>query len=247
MISAESDLTRTPGTAPDFEILPAEEVLSYEIGGAAKLLGGALDLNGSVFYYEYSDFQTSVFEGGRLVTVNAGDASAYGFEGQADWRINGFVRLFGNYGYNHSRFDSGAREGNSFRLSPDHELAVGGFFAYPIGGAGELFFSPTYTWRSEVFFDDDNDRSDLQTERFAPGVTILDDFAVDEVQDAYGLLNARLGFEHASGGWSIEGFAKNALDEEYLIDAGNSGDLFGLPTFIRGPGRLLGVEIKARR
>jgi outer membrane receptor protein involved in Fe transport len=45
---------------------------------------------------------------------------------------------------------------------------------------------------------------------------------------------------------TIEGFAKNLLDEEYLIDAGNTGKAFGVPTYIAGPPRLVGVRLSAQ-
>ena len=38
----------------------------------------------------------------------------------------------------------------------------------------------------------------------------------------------------------------NALDEEYIIDAGNTGGAFGIPTFIAGLPRLMGVRITGR-
>jgi hypothetical protein len=39
---------------------------------------------------------------------------------------------------------------------------------------------------------------------------------------------------------------KNAGDREYLIDAGNTGLNFGLPTFIVGAPRTWGVELTGR-
>ena len=61
-------------------------------------------------------------------------------------------------------------------------------------------------------------------------------------QDSYGLLNlnAKLDFNN---GFGAEAYVSNALDEEYLIDAGNTGDGFGIPTFISGPPRFYGVRV----
>lgn len=232
-----------PSSAGSISILPAEEVDSYEIGlRGQSLFSNTLDLEGSVYYYEYTDFQTTEFNGLSLVTVNAGEASAYGFEGALNWRPFDGLRVFGTYGYNHSRFDSGAREGNRFRLSPDHSASIGFNYEIPIGAAGAIFITPAYTWQSKIFFDDNNDRTDLQPD-VLPG---LQDTIVDEFQDAYGLLSLRAGFTHASGHWTLEGFVTNALDEEYLIDAGNTGDSFTIPTFIRGAPRLIGAELTVR-
>jgi len=35
----------------------------------------------------------------------------------------------------------------------------------------------------------------------------------------------------------------NALNEEYIIDAGNTGRNFGIPTYIAGAPSLFGVEL----
>jgi len=224
-----------PYGAPDFTFVDAEEVDSYEIGAKTTgLLDGALHLDGSVYLYDYSNFQTTVQVGTQFITTNAGEARSYGFEGQAFFAPNEFIDLFATYAYNHSRFEAGIYEGNRFRLSPDHRASVGMILRLPISG-GELEVMPTYTWQSEMFFDDNNDRADLQTGNFVP------DTAVDEVQESYGLVNLRIRYSDAQGHWSVEAFADNLLDEGYIKDAGNTGDGLGLPTFIAGEPRTVGL------
>ena len=62
------------------EIPYKEEVLlSYEGGFKATLLGGSTRLNGSIFYYDYSDYQAFLFTGVGGVVINA-DAENYGVE-----------------------------------------------------------------------------------------------------------------------------------------------------------------------
>ncbi len=62
---------------------------------------------------------------------------------------------------------------------------------------------------------------------------------------AYGLLNLNLGVALASG-WDVQLYAQNLDDEEYLIDAGNTGALFGIPTYVPGSPRLYGMRVSAR-
>jgi len=232
----------TPGGATTFNVLPAEIVDSFEIGAKASLLGGKLGLDGSVCQYSYSDFQTSEFVNGRLVNINAGDAKATGFEGSANWRASEAVELFATYAYNRGRFETGARNGNQFRLSPDHSLSLGATLDFAVGDLGRVSITPLYTWQSEVFFDDDNDKANLQNQRLSP---LFNDTRVDEDQDSYGLFNLRAQFDRTDAGWAVGLYVKNALDEEYIIDAGNTGDSFGIPTFIRGAPRTFGMELKA--
>ncbi len=233
----------TPGAAPTFSVLPAETVDSFEFGAKGALAGGDLSYDVSVYFYQYENFQTTEFNGAQIVTINAGEASAEGFEAALFYAPSANLDIFGTYAYSHARFDVGARSGNSFRLAPDHSLSFGGTYRHALpGDAGSLFVTPTYTWQSEVFFDDDNDRANLQVRSPAA----FSDTLVDEKQEGYGLFNLRAGYEPVDGSWRLEAFATNVLDEEYIIDAGNTGDSFGIPTFIRGAPRLVGLELSAQ-
>ena len=223
-----------PGGAVTFKEVDAESVDSFEIGAKAALLDRTLRLDGAVYLYNYENFQTTVQDGVQFVVTNAGKAEAYGFEGQAVWAVGDQVEVFGTYSYNHSRFKAGIYDGNRLRLSPDHRASIGVNWTLPVAG-GSLRVQPTYSWQSEVFFDDDNDRTDLQARNLVP------DLIVDEVQDSYGLLNLRLRYAPDGGAWSVEAFADNLLDEKFIKDAGNTGDALGMPTFIAGEPRTVGV------
>jgi outer membrane receptor protein involved in Fe transport len=226
----------SPFAAPDFTYVDAEEVDSYEVGAKTAMLDGGLRLDGALYLYDYTNFQTTVQVGTQFITTNAGEARAWGFEGQAFFAASDALDLFATYAWNHSRFEAGIYDGNRFRLSPDHRASLGLVWRMPVEG-GRIEVQPTWTWQSEMFFNDDNDRADLQTGNFVP------DTAVDEVQDSYGLLNLRVRFVGEAGDWSVEAFADNLLDEEYIRDAGNTGDSLGLPTFIAGEPRTYGVVI----
>lgn len=230
----------TPFGAARFNLLDAETVDSFELGARTATLGRTLFLDASVFYYRYDNFQTIEQQGVLFVTTNAGKASAYGFEAQARWRASPNATLFATYAFNHSRFDTGVRDGNRFRLSPDHSFSLGGQFGVAIGN-GRLEFTPSLTYQSRVFFDDDNDRTILQQ---PPNALVPDNFQ-DEVQGGYFLANARLGYTFDNR-FTIEIFANNLFDEEYVKDAGNTGDAVGFPTFIAGEPRLYGVQASVR-
>lgn len=228
-----------PGAAPRFSLLPAETVDSFEIGLKTELMNRTLFLDGSVFYYDYSNFQTTEQVGTTFVTVNAGKAESYGFEGQVRWNPADWVNLFATYAYNHSRFKAGARDGNRFRLSPDHSASAGATLRGEVGPMA-VDFTPDVTWQSRIFFDDDNDIALLQTGNLIP------DAVQDEMQGAYATVNARLGIETANGRWRIEGFVANLFDRAYVKDAGNTGDGLGMPTFIAGEPRMWGASLTLR-
>lgn len=225
-----------PGGAATFTRLPSETVDSYEIGAKTNLANRRIYLDGAVFLYNYNNFQTTVQQGTAFVTTNAGRARSYGFEGQVRWTPMRDMTVFATYAYNHSRFRSGAYEGNHFRLSPDNAASFGAIVGVPLG-EGRITLTPSVTYQSRVYFDDDNDRPDLQQ----PPAALVADNIQDETQRGYALVNARIGYEAPGHGWQIEGFVENAFNRRYINDAGNTGDALGLPTFIAGPPRFYGV------
>jgi len=219
-----------PGLSEDqFNTIDAETVDSFDVGAKGRFLDGALQTDGSFYYYDYTNFQTSVLRGvGDIVTVNAGGATAYGFEGTFTYTPADWVSVFGNYSWNDATFDDESDDGqeqqfagNRFRLSPEHAFTIGAEGRWE-SRFGEFAIRPIYSYRSEVFFDNDNDRSDLQG----------GDLFQDELQDGFGVLDIRATWTSVDGQYRVEVFGENVLDEEYLLDAGNTGDAFGIPTFI---------------
>ena len=75
----------------------------------------------------------------------------------------------------------------------------------------------TTIWRSNVL-----DPTGATTLFTVPGV----------LQDDYALLNGQLGFTFDDGRYRVALWGKNILDEEYIIDGGNTGGVFNIPTFI---------------
>ena len=60
------------------------------------------------------------------------------------------------------------------------------------------------------------------------------------------LVNARAGVSAAEGKYELAGFIRNATDRNYLLDAGNTGGGFGIPTFIPAEPRFYGAQLTAR-
>ena len=222
-----------------FTPVASEKVNSYEIGAKTLTLDGNLRLDGAIYYYTYDNFQTVIQNGAVLITTNAGKAKTYGFEGQADWSVAPWADIFATYSYSHGRFDTGLYKGNQFRLAPDHKLSLGASLSHEMLG-GVFTLTPTYTWQSKIFFDDNNDIPALQKSH------ILPDLKQDEFQDAYGLVNLRLAYQPADANWTAEAFVSNVTGQKYIKDAGNTGDSFGIPTFIAGEPRFYGVSFTLR-
>ena len=211
-----------------FTTLESELVDALEAGIKSSLIDNQLILNASVFYYDYRNFQTTeVNDQGLLEPINAGDATAEGAEIEMSFEPTDYFTLTASYGYNKARFDDevGAPfSGNKLRLSPDQTASIAAKFIMDTP-AGELSLVPSATWQSEVFFDN--------TERDAIS------------QDGYALINFNAQLD-LTDTLFVSAYVTNLLDEEYLIDAGNTGDAFGIPTFIAGTPQFYGIRFGAK-
>jgi outer membrane receptor protein involved in Fe transport len=230
-----------PGGQPTFGAEAAEEVDSYEVGGKGRFLDGRLSADIAAYLYNYRHFQTLEQHGVRFFVTDAGRARSYGVETQVAWKAAPGLELYANYAYSHARLKSGLYAGNHFRLSPDHSAALSAVWTTPVYG-GSLQVMPSFTWRSEMFFSDNNDKPALQQ----PPNALVPDNIQDELQKGYGIANLRVTWTPEGGRATIEAFATNLFDKKYIIDAGNTGDTFGLPTFIAGKPRMWGAGVYYR-
>lgn len=229
-----------PFGAVPFSPLPAETVDSFEIGGKLRLADPRLSLDAAIYRFDYRNFQTIIQDGARLVPDNAGRARAYGVELQLDWNALDNFDVLMTYAYNHARFTNGAFEGNSLRQSPDHAASIGLSWRTPMPG-GTLEIRPTLSVQSKMFFEDDNDRPELQQ----PPASLVGDLVQDEFQKGFALLDLAIAWKPRALPLTVEAFGKNLTDTTHVIDAGNTGDVIGLPTFVTGAPRTVGLRLSA--
>lgn len=217
------------------QTLNDEVVNSYELGLKGLTCRNRIYFDLAAFYYDYTDFQTSTVDEQSLQVIykDAGDATAYGAETSLQWYMSDIFSVFGNYAYIRAKFedydsDGNKQEfaGNTFRLTPKHSFAIGGNMSLPLSNRINLLMRPVYKYKSKVFFEESN----------------LD----AESQKGYGVLDGRIGLEFPRKKLSFTFFMNNILDEEYLIDAGNTGRNFGIPTFVAGAPRMWGIEMNIK-
>lgn len=219
----------------DFETLSPEIIYSYEAGVKGSVLGGKLNYDFCAYYYDWYNYQTSVFNQttSKYEYDDAGRAHSFGLEASLSYSPCRYLNIFGNWSFIDGKFndkdDNGNAQkyaGNRFRLTPKNSFAVGIDVNVPTGKNGSIYFRPTYSWKSKVFFEESNE----------PEFT----------QDAYGLLNFTAGYRFQLGKvyYEIGAFGKNVLDEKYIVDAGNSGRQIGFPTYVGGNRSVVGVMLK---
>jgi len=215
----------------------AEAVWNYE--GGIKLATGPVSASLGVYYQVYDNFQVTIAlldamgnPTGATEVRSAGSASNLGVEGELAFDVTDWLNLFGNFGYIEGGIDdepaNGIFAGAQFRLQPEWQASGGFTVDYDFGGA-RFFATPSITHRSRVAFE-------------LPSLAR----PVPLSQGPVTLVNARAGVSFADDRYEIAGFIRNAFDEGFLLDAGNTGGAFTIPTFIPGEPQFYGVEVTAK-
>ncbi|MDO4165300.1 MAG: TonB-dependent receptor, partial [Bacteroides sp.] len=236
---------RRPGVlyfqnSPDEPVhLKPEIIVSYEAGIKGSVLKDRLNYDFSVYYYDWSHFQTSRLDtesssmANTYISDDAGKAHSFGVELGLRYALTKNVNVFGNYAYIDGKFNDTDENGNAqyyagnrFRLTPKHSFALGLDVNIPVNTTTQIYLRPSYSYKSDVFFEDSND----------PALK----------QEGYGLANFNAGIrlQPKRVYYEISAFGKNVLNEKYLIDAGNSGNQIGFPTFVAGSPSVFGVAVK---
>jgi len=194
----------------------SEEIDAYEIGMKTQLLDGRLQFNAAVFYYDYTNLQQPNFEGGFLITSNAGGAEIRGLDIEGQFLATEQLRFRfgaslldseytdfpaapctrplpiggGNLGGN-EQFSCDV-SGNEVVRSPDMTYNLAAYYSVPLK-SGSLNFNLAYSYNGEFSWT-----VDKQLE-----------------EDAYHILNGQVGWRSADEQFGVLLFGKNLLDEEY--------------------------------
>jgi iron complex outermembrane recepter protein len=221
-------LSTPTGPVPNASLIAEENIWNYEIGlkASAGIFSGSI----GAYWLTYDNFQVSVLlPTGQTVTQSAGSATNKGVEAEVQLRPARWLTVFGNIGYIDGGIDNRPDiavnfRGARFRLQPEVQ-AAGGFTIDADLGSFRLFATPSVTYRSRLFFETPNN----------PAIA----------QGPVTLVNVRAGIGFGER-FEIAAFARNLFDKDYLLDAGNTGGAFGIPTFIPAEPRLYGVQVTGR-
>ena len=175
-----------------------ETLLSFESG--FKLTQGPLTLNASGFYYDYKDYQAFVFNTASGVVRNV-DATVYGADIDAAFRVSHALKLSGSFGWSHARVDNFAVAPGVLRtVRPPYspEVQMTGMIDYKVTGSvfgGEVSFNATANYAGAIY----NNIRNFSSQRFAPRT----------------LVNLSATWEDKGSGLRFTIYGKNVLDERY--------------------------------
>jgi len=199
-----------PGLFPNqFDPIRQESVLAYEIGFKRELLNRSLQLSGAAFYYDYRHKQligyiTTAF-GNLPGLVSIPKSTVKGAELNFTWKPLTSLTLSAGATYVKSEvtdhfvsndpFNNQVDlKGESFPNTPKWQATADAEYDFPISGALGGFVGASGSYRTD------------SPAAFGNSPTY--------VLHAYGLLDARAGFE--ADNWRVEAWGRNVTDKFYV-------------------------------
>ncbi|UOF16769.1 TonB-dependent receptor [Lysobacter capsici] len=183
---------------------PGEFVDSYELGAKTTWAGGNLLLNATLFHQTYSDFQLNSFLGTSFVVRSIPEVVSQGIDTEILWQpgIKGLM-LQGGVMYADTKY------GND--PLPDADLAK-------LPGA-RASFAPLWSASASVTYQWDFGSSLIGRAnigaKYSSDYNTGSDLDPEKGQEAYTVVNARVGIGAKSRRWMVEAWALNLFDEEY--------------------------------
>lgn len=215
--------------APDADDLAfnPEFATNYEGGLKYRSPGGALTVNGALFYSRFTDYQLSYNTGAALITTNIPRVTTKGFELELAARPARGWRLGGGVTYARARY--GAIPAGP----PANVVAIAG---------KQLANAPDWVVTGSVGWDDlisnERLRAFVQFDgRYQSAVLTERLLRPTSGQKAYALFNARLGLGDADERWTAELWARNLANQRYIASS--------IPATFQG-GTLVGAQREPR-
>jgi iron complex outermembrane receptor protein len=220
---------------------------AFEAGFKARLLDGALSLDGAVYSttvhnMQFFEFFTGGFGVLRVVS-NIDKVQLKGVEGSATYRIIHGWTVFaaGNYVDSKIKKNSSRPDtvGNESPYTAKYTLNFGTQFVEPVSDRLSATFRADYrvtgpTWFHSVQAQSVRSIFDLSF----PGLGTAN--YSESRRNTYGLLNLRAGIQTSK--WSLTAFSTNALDKHYVEEVIPSPE-FGGEFVSPGDRRVIGLEL----
>lgn len=206
-------------------VLNPETLDSYEVGIKTDFANERLRLNPVLFYYDFRDLQ--VTRGGTgtfLTTENAASARVRGLEIDASAALTSSLSLhlgvalmdseYMDYTagvlvpqmvppYGSTPLPGGLDvRGRSLLRAPDQAAYIGIHYDRLLTGGARIPVSVDYSYKGDYYFD----LSAVEATEWLK-------------QDAYGVLNARVGYAAARAGWEVGLWGRNLTNASYYEDA----------------------------
>ena len=199
---------------------PGEFVDSYELGTKTTWAGGNLLLNATLFHQTYSDFQLNSFLGTSFVVRSIPEVTSRGIDTEILWQAAAVKGLMLQGGVTYAQTEYGDTIPGCDFVGPSGLTpqcpTVGALYKLP---GGQVSFAPEVSVSAAVTYEWELDEGVMA--RFNIGSKYMSEFNTgsdldpEKMQDAYTVVNARVGVGASDRTWSLELWALNIFDKYY--------------------------------
>lgn len=197
---------RNTRPVPEVPVFGPEFAETFELGFKTSWLDNSLQVNGALFFTDYTDLQFTVRSDIAPVLFNAGAASIQGFELETTFVPNESWLITAALGYTDAEYDevdplaNGVTADNELAQTPEWQGNIGVAYTVDLGG---WVVTPRFDWSytDSKYFNSANDPQLFQ--------------------DSVDIVNAAISADSADEHWNITLGITNLTDEEYLV-AGTS-------------------------
>jgi len=209
-----------------------EQLDSYEIGMRGRYLEQTLQINSSLYYYDYTDQQMQGFVNvngfPNALTENAGRSRMTGLEIETLALLSESLTLDVKYTWQDAKFDefdafSGDYSGNHMPFAPKHSATANLMYQKTIEQGGKIGLQVGLAYKDDFYFDY------LNTEK--------------SLQKAYSLLNLSAWWESDDGSLRLRAFCQNCTDKSYRTNAVSFSEPFDGGRNVWDYGRRYGIEL----
>jgi len=192
-------------------VFDPEKATNIELGVKATLLDGSMRANATLFRTDLDDFQDRAFDGLSFIVLNAGEVRQQGLEADMSWAPIDQLRVVVGIGYLDSEYLSfegapGLPAGPTQDLkgerrvsSPEWQTSIAADWSQPLANGMEWFVGGVWNWVDEQNLGASSNNNP-QT-----------------LQDAYSVVNARVGLRSASGDWDVTLFGNNLTEDDHCL------------------------------
>jgi iron complex outermembrane recepter protein len=248
------------GSSNQVYFVKPEGVNAYEMGFKSRFADNRVQINGSIFYYDYKGQQGQVVDATATANLISLDGTLKGLELDAQFQATDALKLSASFGLLDTKYAKGACPANpalipnfpaqlgSCVVSSGGPVSVGG---NPFPYAAKSSINLGFDWRA---FETDSGKINLHGDASYTGQFYYDSFKdysrgplpavasgkFGEGEGKYWILNSRISYD--TDRFSIAAWVKNLTDKTYYPFGISIENLFGNGYRVRAQPRTYGVE-----
>lgn len=215
------------------QLLPyyGETLKQYEFGIRSDFMDHKLRFNAAYFTGNWEDIQVGeVITPGIFTIINAGKANIEGLDADIVFSVTDQLRLNFSAGILDSAYSNIGRANtinidSLLALAPDKSFYLGGTYFLTLGNGDFIDLNLGYGWMDKL--------------------VSVSDVRLQDIQHAYGLLNAQILYSAASEKWNISLFGNNLTDEWFQL-GGFSASLAGITQGVVARPREVGISLSMK-